>query len=672
MTGRHVRVWLGLLMLAAAPGLAAAQTPAAEGAASAAEAPPAKSARAAEAAPAKARSAPAIDRGDLAAFVDGFVEGRMRSEQVVGVTVSVVHDGELIFARGYGYDDLAKQRPVEADRSLFRPGSISKTFTWTAVMQLVERGELDLEADIRQYLPNLDIEDAFGEPITMLDLMAHTPGYEETVMGHLFDDDPDTTPALLDYLRTHAPKRVRPPGVLPAYSNYGVAVAGLIVANLSGMAWEDYVEQNLLEPLGMRHSTFREPWRRSEPAPMPDRLRADVSEGYVRRAGEYQPGVFAFIGQVGPAGALSTTATDMARWMLAHLNGGRLGDARILEPDTARRMHRQHFTLDPRMPGMAHGFIESHVHGYRAIGHGGGTVHFLSDMQLVPDLDLGVFISTNTTGGGGALIDEFVPMLVERYFEPGPLFIAPPGDDVEAGRPLSEYAGTYLSSRRPFTTVEKLFMLNAVQVSAAADHLVISAPQQQVRVDPLGGDDFRAVDTGARIEFTSDAAGRVNALLLPVPVMVFEKVGPLGNPTVLYGVLALAAFVMACALVGAWLRRRRPPQQTPAEAWAARAVIVTCVAWLVVYAVGLVGIGELGSDFAAVFYAFPSAAFVTALGLALVAAVLTVLSALLLYPVWTDASWPVWRRLRHTGVVLAAVATLLVLREFNAIGFNYY
>jgi hypothetical protein len=405
---------------------------------------------------------------------------------------------------------------------------------------------------------------------------------------------------------------------------------------------------------------------------MTDRLRANVSHGYVRRAGEYQPGAFAFIGQVGPAGALSTTATDMARWMLAHLNDGRLGDVRILEPETARLMHRQHFTLDARMPGLAHGFIESRIHGYRAIGHGGGTVHFLSDMQLVPDLGLGVFISTNTTDGGGALIDAFVSALVERYFEPGPLVIPPPGDDVEAGRPLSAYAGTYLSSRRPFTTVERLFMLNALTVVAAGDHLVVGAPQGEVRLDPLGGDDFRDADTGARVEFTSDAAGEVNALLLPIPVMVFEKAGLLENPMVLYAVLASAAFVMACAVIGAWLRRRRPADQTAAEAWAARALILTCLAWLLVYGVGLVGIGNLGADFAAVFYEFPSPAFVTALALALVAAVLTVLSALLLYPVWTEASWPVWRRLRHTGVALAAVATLLVLREFNAIGFNYF
>jgi len=623
---------------------------------------------------ASAPPAGALDRADLAAFVDGFVRGRMLSEQVVGATVAVVHGGETIFARGYGHDDLETGREVEADRTLFRSGSISKTFTWTAVMQLHEQGRLDLEADIRTYLPNLEIADTFDEPITMLHLMAHTPGYEDSAMGHLFGDDPDQVPTLLEYLRTHAPERVRPPGLLPAYSNYGVAVAGLIAANVSGMPWETYVERHLFEPLGMTSSTFREPWTRQDPAPMSQRLLDDVSKGYVRRAGGYEPGTFAFIGQVGPAGAMSTTATDMARWMLAHLDDGRLpdrlGGARILEPETARRMHRQHFTLHPRMPGMAHGFIESHVHGYRAIGHGGGTIHFLSDMQLIDELDLGVFISTNTTGGGGELIDEFVPTLVSRYFEPGPLTIPRP-EGGEAGRPLADYAGTYVSTRRPYTTVEALFMTSGAKVSAAGDHLLVVSPMGQTRLEPLGGDDFRSTDTGARLSFTSDESGNVNALILPMSIMVMEKVGPFGNPNLLYGVLIGSAFVMACAVVGAWLRRRRPLDQTAAEAWAARALIVTCVAWLGVYAVAMVGAAPMADDFAAVFFGFPSASFVAAQAIALGAAVLTVLSALLLYPVWSTGSWPLWRRLRHTGVVLAAVATLLVLRNFNAIGFNY-
>ncbi|MEQ8858148.1 MAG: serine hydrolase domain-containing protein [Pseudomonadales bacterium] len=612
----------------------------------------------------------AIDPADLASFVDGFITARMKADHVVGVTVAVVHDGATIFERGYGFDDLAARRPVEPARSLFRPGSISKTFTWTAVMQLVEQGRLDLDADITTYLPNLEIAPTFDAPITLLDLMAHTPGYEDSAMGHLFGNRPDAVPALVDYLRAHRPARVRPPGLLPAYSNYGVAVAGLIVANVSGMAWEDYADRYLFEPLGMSDSTFREPWTRESPAPMPKRLRDNVSKGYVRRGGRYEAGDFEFIGQIGPAGALSATASDMTRWMQAHLGDGRLGEVRILEPETARRMHRQHFTMDPRMPGMAHGFIESFVHGYRVIGHGGGTIHFLSDMQLVPTLNLGVFISTNTSDGGGKLIDEFVGTLLERFFPLGPLSLAPAAG-VSAGRPLGEYAGTYLSTRRPYTTVERMLNTSGATVAAGPDGLLVNSALGTTLLEPLGGDAFRDADSGQPFAFTSAADGAVNALLLPVPVMVLEKVGPLENPIVLYGVLAVSALVLACALVGAWLRRKRPPVQTATEAWAARLTLVTAAVWILFYAVALVGLAPLASDFAAVFFGFPSPAFITALTIALGAAVVTVLSALLLFPVWSTASWPLWRRLRHTGVVLAALLTLLILRDFNAIGFNY-
>jgi CubicO group peptidase (beta-lactamase class C family) len=618
-----------------------------------------------------ADEAAAIDVDDLAAFVDGFIEGRMKSERVAGVTVSVVHDGAMIFAGGYGYDDVVERRPVQPDRTLFRPGSISKTFTWTAIMQLYEQGKLDLDADIQDYLPNLRIARTFAEPITLAHLMAHTPGFEDSAMGHLFGGDARAVPSLLDYLQTHQPARVRPPGTLPAYSNYGTAVAGLIIENLSGMAWEDYVEQHLLEPLGMHDSTFREPWSEERGTPMPERLRGNVSRGYARAAGWYRPGGFTFIGQVGAAGALSATATDMARWMLAHLGDGRLGDAVILQPETMRLMHQQHSTQDPQMPGMAHGFIESRIHGYRAIGHGGGTIYFLSDMQMVPELGLGVFISSNTAGGGYRLISEFATALVARYFPEGPASMRD-RPVAESARPLGAYAGTYLSTRRPYTTVERLFLTSGVRVAAQGDALLTASPAGETRLYPIGGDDFLSADTGDLVKFTTDGNGAVTAMLVPFPIMVMEKVGLLSAPLTLYAVLGVSALVMACAIIGAWLRRQRPQAETPAESWAARTVIAASLVWLGVYAVAVAGLAPIPGDMSQAFFSFPSPLFVTSLAFALVAAVLTVLAALMLYPVWSDGNWPLWRRLRHTGVVLAAIATLLVLRDFNAIGFNYF
>ena len=214
-----------------------------------------------------------LDPTELGAYVEGFVTGRMYDEGVVGVTVAIVKDGQRIFSRGYGFDDLEAQRHVDASRSLFRPGSISKTFTWTAIMQLHEQGELDLEEDIQSYLPNVAIAKAFDRPITVLDLMAHRPGFEESALGHLIGNKPEAVLSLVDYLNSHQPKRVYPPGEVPAYSNYGAGLAGLIVANVSGLPFEDYMEQRILLPLGMTHSTFREPWGSQRSGAMPHQCR---------------------------------------------------------------------------------------------------------------------------------------------------------------------------------------------------------------------------------------------------------------------------------------------------------------------------------------------------------------------------------------------------------------
>lgn len=627
----------------------------------------------------------ALDPVALEAFVEGFVTGRMKAHHAAGVTVSVVHDGRLVLARGFGHADRAAGRPVAADATLFRPGSISKTFTWTAVMQLVEQGRLDLDADIQGYLPALDIPRTFPAPITLAHLMAHTPGFEESVLGHLFTDHPDRVRPLLDYLQIYQPARVRPPGVRPAYSNYGSGLAGLIVANVSGLPWEDYADRHLFEPLGMVSSTFREPWgaQRTE-APMPAALADRVSRGYQWRAGAFVPGGFEYIGQIGPAGALSTTAVDMARWMLVHLGEGELDGVRILGQDTARLIYRQHYTPDAAVPGIAHGFIESRIGGYRAIGHGGGTVHFISDMQLIPALGLGVFVSTNTSGTGGLVVQGFVDSLVERFF-PQATPAAAAGADVAAGAHgtedpetvarrarLAEFTGAYLPTRRAYTTVERALNTPVVGIQVTADGaLLMASPMGPVRFREEAPDTFRSEETGQLARFVRNEAGGIDYLSAGVPILVMEPVGALGNPRNLFLLLGAAGLVLACVPVGAWLRRRRAPPQTGLERAAGALVVVTALVWLAGYCAAFLGLAPLLEDFANVFYTFPSMAFRVALGIGLAGAVLTVLCCLLLYPVWRTASWPFWRRVRHTAVVAAALVTLLVLYDLNAIGFRF-
>ena len=206
---------------------------------------------------------------DVEAFLDGLVPLQLKQADIAGATISVVKDGKLLFAKGYGYADVANKKPVSAQETLFRPGSISKLFTWTAIMQLYEQGKLDLDRDINEYL-DYKIPDAFGKPITLKNVMTHTPGFEEQVKDLITQNS--GAPNLGQYLKTHIPARIYPPGTVPAYSNYATAVAGYIVERVSGRPFDEYVAENIFKPLNMTHSTFTQP--------LPSNLAPLMSNGY--------------------------------------------------------------------------------------------------------------------------------------------------------------------------------------------------------------------------------------------------------------------------------------------------------------------------------------------------------------------------------------------------------
>jgi CubicO group peptidase (beta-lactamase class C family) len=263
---------------------------------------------------------PDLSAADLRVFFDGVIPYALARDGIAGATLSVVKDGKILFAQGYGYADVQQKRPVIADQTLFRPGSISKLFTWTAVMQLVEAGKINLDADINTYL-DFKIPPAFGKPITMRNILTHTAGFGETTSETFVDNKGQMQP-YRSYLVKHMPSRIYPPGKIVAYSNYGATLAGYVVERLSGQSFDDYVDRHIFRPLDMLHSTFAQP--------IPAAWEKNMSKGYILASDE-KPYPFEFI-EIAPAGSLSATATDMAHFMIAHLNEGRYGDAAILKP----------------------------------------------------------------------------------------------------------------------------------------------------------------------------------------------------------------------------------------------------------------------------------------------------------------------------------------------------
>ena len=406
--------------------------------------------------PANPPSTPALTKADVDAWLDGFVPYALHSGDIGGAVVVVVKDGQVLTERGFGYADVKRQKPIDPKTTLFRPGSISKLFTWTAVMQLVQAGKIDLDADINTYL-DFKMPPAFGKPITMRDLMTHRPGFEEAVK-YLISEDPKHIPSLGDALKRWTPARVYAPGTLPAYSNYGASLAGYIVERVSGEPFDAYVEHHIFQPLGMAHSSFRQP--------LPSTLAPLLSNGYERASGD--PHAYEII-PLSPAGALAATGDDMARFMIAQLNQG----GPLLAPQTAAYMHKVNDTPIPGMPGMALGFYHEDRNGLNIIGHGGDTDWFHSDLHLYLDKDVGFFISLNSLGKDGnahVVLDRTFAGFTDRYF-PHPTPPLPTASTAHAhGLAM---AGNYISSRGSYTNwVRAIALLGNVKVTLNSDDTI--------------------------------------------------------------------------------------------------------------------------------------------------------------------------------------------------------
>src|SRR6266581_6666124 len=402
------------------------------------------------------------DPRELETFLNGVIRAQLRDDHIPGATVSVVKDDRLFFAKGYGSADLQAGKPVSAQTTLFRIGSVSKLFTATAVMQLVEQGKLNLHADVNTYLKTFHLPATYPEPITLAHLLTHSAGFEGRDTGLQAARTTSDLKPLGQLLAEHMPARVRPPGVVTAYSNYGVALAGYIVELVSGLPFEQYVEQHIFQRLRMRSSTFRQP--------VEARLSADLSQGYTYSNRVYRPDPFEAIA-VPPAGAMSATATDMANFMLAQLQHGRLGTERILQEATAKAMQTQQFTNDPRVPGgMAYGFEVQNRNGQRLLLHPGGIAAFYSLFALLPEQQVGVFVAYNSFGGAADFLSyPFLQAFLDHSFpapkEPRP---SPPAGFAQR---ISQISGTYWGTDRSYTTYEKLLdsFLWAMSVSDAGN-----------------------------------------------------------------------------------------------------------------------------------------------------------------------------------------------------------
>jgi CubicO group peptidase (beta-lactamase class C family) len=462
---------------------------------------------------------PPVDSVSLVHILDSLIVPGLQKYHMPGMVVAIVHDSDVVMAKGYGYADVERKIPFDPDSTVIRIASVSKLFTATAVMQLVERGMLDMHQDIDAYLTRFKVENWPGQPITLYHLLTHTAGFDDRNIGKSAWTQESQIP-LGDFLATRLPRRICAPGEVYTYSNFSNALAGFVVEEVAHEDYASYVRHNILEPLGMRRSDYR--------------LRPDIqpllAQCYSHDRAGFRHEPFDFINDY-PGGQMLSTGRDMTKFMIAHLQLGQYAGKRILSEESARAMHTVQFTHHKDLArAVGYSFGVAIERGQTILAHDGGYTGVGSRVLLFPESRLGFFMACNIMDG--ALIDEVSRKLVETLIpEPPqdstkyPLAALPPHDGN-----IAEFAGTYRFSRYVHGSVEKMGVL----IGMAGPELTIGRneegmilmdtyfgkPRRMIQIQPCL---FQSIDDKYMCAFRRDASGKITHLFTN-GTTAFEKI----------------------------------------------------------------------------------------------------------------------------------------------------
>ncbi|MFZ4071949.1 MAG: serine hydrolase domain-containing protein [Caulobacterales bacterium] len=613
----------------------------------------------------------------VASFVDGVMAQAMAESDAPGAAITIVKDGRVLMAKGYGVARLAPA-PLSTDaETLFQVASISKTPVYIAAMQLVELGKLDLAAPVNQYLSaDLKIpDDGFKEPIRVRDLFTHTAGFEDLALGHLFAGDPAKLTTISAYLKAHRPKRVRAPGTLASYSNYSLALLGHLIETISGMAFDDYMEARVLRPLGMRRATYRDPIdpalakARGLPAPMAPDLIANSTQQLKGRPGAWKVAQLELTGMIAPAGGMKASAQDMAAYLTALLDPALMEAAGVLKAATFKAM-----IAAPAAPGLGlvhHGFIPYELPGgRRGFGHGGAMAYGASDLVVVPELGLGIFVTTNSRAGFSFAYDVAARIVGGLY----PAAEKPPvvrnAATIAAAKALE---GPWIATRRAFHTSERAVMTpNAMSTIKATDDgdLLIGRPlAPAMRFQPLGDGRWRPVKPGWSITAAPGPDGKT-VIYSASGTQARERAGPIDTPLLFLGAPLLAFFTALAALYswpGKWGARR---DLTRLERFGAVTLDFAALGWalgLGWFFVTLAGAASDGGAALLFIYPGPFAAIGWIIALAAAFSLVAWVSAPALIG---RGAWGWWRRIKHVGVLCVFTLAALVCWRIGLVGFT--
>lgn len=608
---------------------------------------------------------------EFTAWIDEFMNQEMSKSHIPGTVISIVKDGEVFFTKGYGYANVEKKIPVDADKTLFRVASLSKLFTATAAMQLSEQGKLDINADANQYLKKFKIQNPFPEPVTAATMMTHTDGVT-TRRIKLAADKPEKMLPLGDYLAKYMPAVEWLPGTLYSYSNHSIALLGYLVETISQTPFVEYIDKNILQPLSMQSTTFQQP--------PPQKFIDNLATGYQYRKGKYQAVPYLYL-NIAPAAALSTTATDMTHFMNAFLQYGQYQDKRILKEKTAREMLERQFTQHPILPGIGYSFRERWVNNIRTLGHLGNLRGYSASLTLIPDKNIGIFIANNSFT---SLSNQFLSQLFDRYF---PVTKSPNYAKTLdlSEEQLEKFTGNYRDVEYPRNTFAKVAApFKDINIKKADNgNLIINAPKlffiskipdkELVPIDKLL---FRRPEDNAYTAFGENKHGKIEFAFNPL----FPKIGPYEKISWYESVWVQLGIVVFCTImflsafimypVRAIIQRLRGKSTKFKRQLNAAWVIVGTVGTLnLIFLIGLpLSLYVIG--FWKLIYGVPTVV-IGLLTLPLITTFLTLALLIFSIVIWKYKYWSIFSRLHYSLVTLAALIFVPFLTYWNLLGFNF-
>jgi CubicO group peptidase (beta-lactamase class C family) len=622
------------------------------------------------------------DPGEFEAFLDTYLAEQMKAHHIPGVVFTMVKDGHVFFSKGYGYADLEAQIPFDPEKTVLTTASLAKAFTAVGILQLYERGVIDLNADIRPYFADFRLDPSFPEPLTFANLLTHTDGFQTRLIGVLGRSE-DDLPPLGELLETYMPIQIYPPGQYLTYSDFAANVAGYLTAKLSGTTFEQYMADNVFAPLGMVDSTLD--------VHLPEALRSRLAPGYEFQDGQYERMPFFHI-RYGPSGGLRTTAADVNRFMLALLGGGEIQGARILDQATTQLMFTRQFAPHPRVGGISYGLFEHLENGQHIWLRDGDGIGTRSRMVLFPDQDLGFFISYNS--GDSSLRLDIIGAFLDRYYP-----VAGSGVPVPmAGHQdrTQRFTGTYRILHADTTTFAKsvFFFAQLIEVHASEEGYLIVEPisggdsfggfegsSLWMEVEPLC---FERVDGTGQIVFLQDEGGTITHMVSGQGYHgTFSKLPWYETQSFHAVLIALVAFLLMSMVVFAFViwplgvlvrRLVKKPVQARASwgAVAARLWAGVVSGILVLFTLWAIGVLYTAGAIAGMpnFVWGVSRNMVGALDSMYVPATLALALPVFTALAWIRGWWKVSARVHYTLVTLAVFAGIWWAHYWNLLGFR--